>query len=76
MALLPDLGMQVFGDRTTQSKLYDQAIQPVVREVLAGFNCTIFAYGQTGTGSRCFCRVLLTISRSSCARRHVCGVWV
>ena len=44
------LDVQVFGDKTTQGKLYDEAIQPVVREVLAGFNCTIFAYGQTGTG--------------------------
>ena len=23
---------------------------PIVEEVLEGFNCTIFAYGQTGTG--------------------------
>lgn len=23
---------------------------PIVNEVLEGFNCTIFAYGQTGTG--------------------------
>lgn len=23
---------------------------PIVEEVLAGYNCTIFAYGQTGTG--------------------------
>lgn len=68
--------MQVFGDRTTQSKLYDEAIQPVVREVLAGFNCTIFAYGQTGTGSQCPCRMLLKISRSSCAPGHVCEVSV
>ena len=52
-ALPPDLGVQVFGDKTTQSKLYDEAIQPVVSEVLAGFNCTIFAYGQTGTGTQC-----------------------
>jgi kinesin family protein 11 len=25
-------------------------VLPVVEETLAGFNCTIFAYGQTGTG--------------------------
>ena len=25
-------------------------MSPIVDEVLAGFNCTIFAYGQTGTG--------------------------
>ena len=43
-------GWQVFGPEAGQQKLYDQAIAPIVEEVLDGFNCTIFAYGQTGTG--------------------------
>lgn len=30
--------------------MYQTAISPIVTEVLEGFNCTIFAYGQTGTG--------------------------
>jgi hypothetical protein len=30
--------------------VYHTAIMPIVTEVLEGFNCTIFAYGQTGTG--------------------------
>jgi kinesin family member 11 len=25
-------------------------VAPLVEEVLAGYNCTVFAYGQTGTG--------------------------
>lgn len=33
-----------------QKDLFDQAIVPIVNEVLEGYNCTIFAYGQTGTG--------------------------
>eukprot|EP00741_Cyanophora_paradoxa_P015113 tig00020848_g14584.t1 len=41
---------QVFGHDCTQAHLYAQAISPIVEEVLKGFNCTIFAYGQTGTG--------------------------
>jgi kinesin family member 11 len=41
---------QVFGPDSTQEKLYTNAIAPIVDEVLEGFNCTIFAYGQTGTG--------------------------
>lgn len=41
---------QVFGPDSTQEKLFKQAIVPIVEEVLDGFNCTIFAYGQTGTG--------------------------
>ena len=25
-------------------------VQPLIDEVLSGYNCTVFAYGQTGTG--------------------------
>jgi Kinesin motor domain len=42
--------LQVFGPDSKQEKVYNQAIVPIVQEVLEGFNCTIFAYGQTGTG--------------------------
>ncbi|KAG9459064.1 hypothetical protein H6P81_003572 [Aristolochia fimbriata] len=41
---------KVFGPSAQQKDLYQQAIVPIVNEVLEGFNCTIFAYGQTGTG--------------------------
>ncbi|KAK1309672.1 hypothetical protein QJS10_CPA08g01445 [Acorus calamus] len=41
---------KVFGPSAQQKDLYDQAVIPIVNEVLDGFNCTIFAYGQTGTG--------------------------
>ncbi|KAM1093466.1 hypothetical protein ACFX13_008711 [Malus domestica] len=41
---------KVFGPNAQQRDLYDQAVIPIVHEVLEGFNCTIFAYGQTGTG--------------------------
>lgn len=43
--------MQVFRPECTQKDLYGQAIEPIVKEMLEGFNCTIFAYGQTGTGA-------------------------
>ncbi|KAF8397922.1 hypothetical protein HHK36_016848 [Tetracentron sinense] len=42
--------IQVFGPSAQQKDLYEQAVIPIVNEVLEGFNCTIFAYGQTGTG--------------------------
>ncbi|RQX67465.1 kinesin motor domain-containing protein [Toxoplasma gondii CAST] len=35
---------------TSQEQFFEQHAQPLVDEVLQGFNCTIFAYGQTGTG--------------------------
>ncbi|GMP89151.1 hypothetical protein CsSME_00040843 [Camellia sinensis var. sinensis] len=41
---------KVFGPASQQKDLYDQAVSPLVFEVLEGYNCTIFAYGQTGTG--------------------------
>ncbi|GAV62678.1 LOW QUALITY PROTEIN: Kinesin domain-containing protein/DAP_epimerase domain-containing protein [Cephalotus follicularis] len=41
---------KVFGPKSQQRAIYDQAIVPLVNEVLDGFNCTVFAYGQTGTG--------------------------
>lgn len=40
----------VFDHRASQADVYDQAVQPIVEEVLEGYNCTIFAYGQTSTG--------------------------
>ncbi|KAG6489133.1 hypothetical protein ZIOFF_050391 [Zingiber officinale] len=41
---------KVFGPTSKQKDLFDQAVAPIVNEVLEGYNCTIFAYGQTGTG--------------------------
>ncbi|CAK9320007.1 unnamed protein product [Citrullus colocynthis] len=41
---------KVFGPKAQQRSIYEQAIAPIVNEVLEGFNCTVFAYGQTGTG--------------------------
>lgn len=35
---------------TTQELIFKRYGAPVIDEVLQGFNCTIFAYGQTGTG--------------------------
>ena len=42
----------VFGPEATQAEVYESAIEPIVAETLEGFNCTVFAYGQTGTGRR------------------------
>ncbi|KAJ0503217.1 putative plus-end-directed kinesin ATPase [Helianthus annuus] len=41
---------KVFGPGTKQKDLYDQVVAPIVKEALEGYNWTIFAYGQTGTG--------------------------
>eukprot|EP00903_Cladosiphon_okamuranus_P015234 g14080.t1 len=41
---------RVFGPRTSQARLYAEAVYPVVRKMLDGFNCSVLAYGQTGSG--------------------------
>lgn len=41
---------KVFGPRAQQRSIYDHTIAPIVNEVVDGYNCTVFAYGQTGTG--------------------------
>ncbi|KAF2102371.1 kinesin heavy chain [Rhizodiscina lignyota] len=41
---------KVFSPAADQNMVFDEVVSPILDEVLAGFNCTIFAYGQTGTG--------------------------
>lgn len=41
---------RVFSAGTDQRTLYQETIQPLVQDFMSGLNCTVFAYGQTGTG--------------------------
>ncbi|XP_012285273.1 kinesin-like protein Klp61F [Orussus abietinus] len=41
---------KVFGPASKQVDVYKAVVSPLLDEVLAGYNCTVFAYGQTGTG--------------------------
>ncbi|KAI8811185.1 P-loop containing nucleoside triphosphate hydrolase protein [Cladochytrium replicatum] len=40
----------VFDLTSTQTEMYNACARPIVESVLSGYNGTIFAYGQTGTG--------------------------
>ncbi|CAL8070033.1 unnamed protein product [Calicophoron daubneyi] len=40
----------VFGVKSKQADIYNKVARPIVDKVLEGYNGTIFAYGQTGTG--------------------------
>ena len=40
----------VFGPEADQALIYHEVVAPMLEEVLMGYNCTLFAYGQTGTG--------------------------
>jgi kinesin family member 11 len=41
---------RAFGMDSQQHEVYASVVSPMIDEVLAGYNCTVFAYGQTGTG--------------------------
>lgn len=41
---------KVIGPEADQTTVFNEVAEDMLREVLAGYNCTIFAYGQTGTG--------------------------
>ncbi|KAH9381085.1 hypothetical protein HPB48_010757 [Haemaphysalis longicornis] len=41
---------RVFGPDTKQIDVYQAVMGPTIAEVMMGYNCTVFAYGQTGTG--------------------------
>ncbi|EPX70804.1 kinesin-like protein Cut7 [Schizosaccharomyces octosporus yFS286] len=41
---------KVFGPEADQLMLFEHAVSPILTQVLNGYNCTVFAYGQTGTG--------------------------
>ena len=41
---------RVYGPQTTQREFFEESIKSIVDEALDGFNCTIFAYGQTSSG--------------------------
>jgi len=42
--------LQILPEDSVQSDVYQAAVQPVVEDVLNGYNGTIMAYGQTGAG--------------------------
>lgn len=41
---------RVFGGESTQVDVFNETARPLIEDVLNGYNATIFAYGQTGTG--------------------------
>nr|CAI5842972.1 unnamed protein product [Callosobruchus analis] len=41
---------RVFKPTASQIDLYLNVVAPLIKDVISGYNCTVFAYGQTGTG--------------------------
>lgn len=53
--LVPERGQvysfdRVFTESDTQRDIFDAVVKPLVDRVQGGYNCTVFTYGQTGTG--------------------------
>lgn len=40
----------IFTSFSTQEDVFEATLQPIIRDVLNGYESTVFAYGQTGTG--------------------------
>ncbi|CAG7709471.1 unnamed protein product [Allacma fusca] len=41
---------RAFGPQSKQLEVYKAVVAPLLEKVIQGYNCTVFAYGQTGTG--------------------------
>lgn len=41
---------QVFPEQISQDEVYQVVVSPLIDFCISGYNCTVFAYGQTGTG--------------------------
>lgn len=41
---------QVFTEQASQEEIYEGVVSPLIDFSISGYNCTVFAYGQTGTG--------------------------
>jgi len=41
---------RIFDPTATQAEVYEETTKTVVRDLMAGINCTVMAYGQTGSG--------------------------
>jgi hypothetical protein len=39
---------RIFGEKSTQEEVFNETALPVIEDMLKGYNCTIFVFGQTG----------------------------
>lgn len=53
---------RVFGDATTSEEVYAQSTRGMVLSAMEGYNCTIFAYGQTGAGKTTTMRSIMRLA--------------
>ncbi len=56
----------VYGPNALQKNIYDETARPIVASVVDGYNGTVFAYGQTGTGMSQAVRLPLVGATAQC----------
>jgi type II secretory ATPase GspE/PulE/Tfp pilus assembly ATPase PilB-like protein len=62
---------KVFRSDATQEKVYNEAAKEIVKDVLSGYNGTIFAYGQTSSGKTHTMEVKIFVFSSSDKKQNV-----
>jgi hypothetical protein len=40
----------VYNGQSSQDQIFDEIVRPLVSDSFSGFNCSLFSYGQTGSG--------------------------
>lgn len=60
----------VFGPEADQAMIYHDVVSPMLEEVVAGYNCTLFAYGQTGTGKTYAPPLTIMIYKLTCTKLY------
>jgi hypothetical protein len=40
----------VYDGNSSQEQIFNEIVQPLVSDSFSGFNCSLFSYGQTGSG--------------------------
>lgn len=60
---------RAFGPESSQAEVYEALGAPLVASMLAGYNATLFAFGQTGTGKvrRVACSAAVAMGTTPCA---------
>ena len=58
---------KVYGMYSNQADVFTTTVKPLVQEVMQGFNCTVFAYGQVGIpAEETSCRAAATATDRAC----------
>ena len=61
---------RIYGDKSAQVEIYQEAALPLIDNIFEGYNATIFAYGQTGTSIHHPCTLSVLYMFSNCFHHY------